>query len=795
MFKIPVKGYYCFNLFERGLFVCRKLAYLFFALGFCLTSSAATANIIRVSDNKPPPGGVPADQGRVDLLVAQECTVNLNFRNKEGHTRDATRIPVLNAPDLIIVSRDRDSGNYDDGDEPSQWNENYEADLSDRVVLSNECLAVVSQNEDDKVTACDFSLLASTEWEHPYPVNALTECYERAAAYIVSQLKFPKGYCFVYGASQGRLAYELRIRSNLHILGVESDSDKVDTGRAILDDLGIYGDRITLHKGLLDSLRYRDYASMLVVSDAIIETGTCPGSAAEMFRMVRPDGGIAVIGQPPGCPNVLSRSMLQDWLDADGLDYTITEDKNGLWAHIYRGPLLGAGEWTHMWGDIANTACSGDTRITDYFKVLWYGGPGPRILTDRHWRPAAPLYKRGRMVVPGDNQIICVDAYNGARLWSLVVPNSSRIAILRDAGWLALDDDHVYIAAGGDCLKVDFDNGQVLDAYHTPVAEKDWGYVGIDDDLLLGSIQRVGASRLAVDYYDKGRAGNQISRLDNQPTVVSEGLFCRDWNTGALLWTYDSSDGLRGNPFVIANPTICVGGDHVYFFESYAVDAVNAPDARVRPATFCRGTNEYLVKLNKNTGVLVWRRQYDLPFTNIIYLSYGNNVVLASGCTTQANFWYHLRAYHASDGSLVWEKDWDSGMGSSDKEHGKQDKHPMIVGDNVYLKFGSYNLQTGASIGFHFATTNCAGCSASATHFFSRNSGNPSIYSFTGSGTSNILSPAMRPGCYISIIPAGGIIMLPAYSAGCTCGYTLQTSIAWLPEGRSTANSGNGGGQ
>ena len=118
----------------------------------------------------------------------------------------------------------------------------------------------------------------------------------------------------------------------------------------------------------------------------------------------------------------------------------------------------------------------------------------------------------------------------------------------------------------------------------------------------------------------------------------------------------------------------------------------------------------------------------------------------------------------------------------------------MIVGDNVYLKYGSYNLQTGASIGFHFVTTNCAGCSASATHFFSRNSGNPSIYSFTGSGTNNILSPAMRPGCYISIIPAGGIIMLPAYSAGCTCGYTLQTSIAWLPEGRSTADSGNGGG-
>jgi outer membrane protein assembly factor BamB len=623
---------------------------------------------------------------------------------------------------------------------------------------------------------------------NPYPPDELTDCYERAAAYILGQAQFFTGRCLVYGAGQGRLACELRIRSALDLLGVESDPNQVNTGRALLDAGDIYGDRITLHAQSLDPLPYRDYAGLLVVSDTMIATGRCPGSAAEMFRMIRPDGGIAILGQPPGCPHVLQRSTLEQWLRAADLQYTIVEDSNGLWAHLRRGPLPGAGEWTHMWADPANTACSGDRRITDHVRVLWYGEPGPRVMTDRHWRPAAPLYQHGRLVIPGDNQILCLDAYNGARLWNLPVPASSRIAILRDAGWLALDDEHVYAAVGSDCLVADVRNGQVLHTYHTPDEGKDWGYLAVEGELLLGSTQARGASRLSVDYYDQGRAGNQISRLDNQPTVVSQGLFCRDRKTGALLWTYDRARGRDGQPFVIANPTITIEGDGVYFYESYTAGAVNQPNARVPPAIFCGGASEYLVRLDKNTGALVWRRQHDLPFTNIIYLSYHNNLLLASGCTTAANFWYHYRAYHASDGSPAWEKDWDSGMASSDKEHGKQDKHPMLIGDSVYLKFGSYDLQTGSSIGFRFDTTNCADCSACATHCFGRNNGNPVSYNFAQAGAGSVLSSAMRPGCYISIIPAGGIILLPAYSAGCTCGYTLQTSIAWQPVGPSAAD-------
>jgi len=630
-------------------------------------------------------------------------------------------------------------------------------------------------NNTGGVDISDFSIL-SNNWAYElYPVDAFTPLYEKAAEHILSQVESDKGYCLVFGAGEGRLAYELATHSSHNIIGVESSSAKVNAARSVLHKSGIYGDRITLQKGSLDSLKYRDYAAVLVVSDSIIESGVCTGSAAEMFRMVRPDGGVAIVGQPAGCPNVLSRMALESWLDSASLTYTITDDSNGLWAKVERGPLPGAGEWTHMWGDLGNTACSGDTRMKDAFNVLWFGEPGPGILIDRHWRPMAPLYKSGRFVIPGNNQIVCLDAYNGARLWDIKIPNSARIAILRDAGWLALGDDYLYAAVENACHKIIPDTGVIEETYYTQTADADWGYVAIDGDLLFGSRQKAGASRLAVSYYDGGKDGNQISRKDNQPTVVSTGLFCLDRLTGDQKWLYENSS-------VIANPTICIGDGHVYFFESIASAAVTDPDGQVAPTTFCSGDNEYLVKLNKNTGEVVWREQHNLPFANIIYLSYKNGIVLASGCTTGASkFRYHYRAINADDGVLAWQKDWDSTHNSSDKEHGGQDKHPLIVGDTVYLKFGSYNLQTGASIGFTYSSSNCAEFSASQTHLFGRNSGNPSIYSLSGSGGSSRLCSAMRPGCYISIIPAGGMIMLPAYSAGCTCGYTIQTSIGWLP--------------
>jgi hypothetical protein len=108
-------------------------------LGLCLATIAQAANIIWVSDNKTPTNNVPADQAWVDLLVAQGYTVDLSFRNKEARTLDAAEIDALNAADLIIVSRDTNSGDYaSDATEVTQWN-----GIKTPIILQ---IAIIAQN-------------------------------------------------------------------------------------------------------------------------------------------------------------------------------------------------------------------------------------------------------------------------------------------------------------------------------------------------------------------------------------------------------------------------------------------------------------------------------------------------------------------------------------------------------------------------------------------------------------------------------------------------------------------------
>ena len=354
----------------------------------------------------------------------------------------------------------------------------------------------------------------------------------------------------------------------------------------------LYGNRIVLHHGSLEKLRYSDYAAALVVSDTILSEGKCTGSASEMFRMVRPDGGVALIGQPPQCPKKLERGDLEQWLEAAGLTYSITEDDNGLWARVERGPLPGAGEWTKMWADLGNTACSRDERITDDWRVLWFGQPGPRILVERHARPMTDLYKNGKWIIPGAHRVTCVDAYNGARLWQVQVPDSSRVGTNSDTGWVTVTDDHVYVVARNKCMKLDADTGQLLDTFQNPTKNRDWGYVAVDGNLLFGSEQVADASII------RGVGGNhwRTSHGDDRPVVTSKSLFCVDARTGKEIWTYQADS-------VIANPTICISEDAVYFVESHAGrSSVGQRWARSARSIHATNQSEQLVKLDKATG-------------------------------------------------------------------------------------------------------------------------------------------------------------------------------------------------
>ncbi|GEM_PF-6262501 len=109
---------------SRKLFFVCSLVLL---LSQIIAPAAFGTTIVWVSDNKNPENldpttNGPRDQTWIDLLIDNGYMVDLSFANTEARDLDDAKIAALNAADLIIISRNTNSGDYDDGDEIQQWN-------------------------------------------------------------------------------------------------------------------------------------------------------------------------------------------------------------------------------------------------------------------------------------------------------------------------------------------------------------------------------------------------------------------------------------------------------------------------------------------------------------------------------------------------------------------------------------------------------------------------------------------------------------------------------------------------
>ena len=82
----------------------------------------------------------------------------------------------------------------------------------------------------------------------------------------------------------------------------------------------------------------------------------------------------------------------------------------------------------------------------------------------------------------------------------------------------------------------------------------------------------------------------------------------------------------------------------------------------------------------------------------------------------------------------------------------------------------------------------CGGFAASAATLFFRK-GPLSYFDIERRGATQPLVAGQRPNCWISFVPAGGIVLAPEGSAGCTCPYPIQGSVAMYPKAQDTHDS------
>jgi len=612
-------------------------------------------------------------------------------------------------------------------------------------------------------------ITAKTQANH-YPSDYLTELYAEAAKLIAERTGVTKGYCLVLDSGWGRLACELARRTDLKIVGVEKDLSQVTAARDAIDKAGLYG-RIAVHHK--ENLPYTKYFANLVISDQTLRTGKLPSSADKVFRMLRPYGGIVALALPS---NKFDLKKLKKWGQPLLADWKVHNTGEIVLAWAERKELEGAGEWTHTYAEPGNTTCSQDTIIKGDMAVQWFGRPGPRYMIDRHHRNVPPLFKDGRLFVPGDCVVFAIDAYNGTIEWKIDVPNSRRLGAFLDCGSMAVDGQFLYVAAEDKCYGFDVWTGRRRITYKMPQLissePREWGYVAYSGDVLFGSGRRQGASYTETSYEADDALWHRNMKL-----VVSDYLFAVQKGRRRELWKYKGG--------LILNTTITIGGGRIYFLETNSPKALADKLGRMPVKTLFDGGDHYLVALDARTGQFVFKEKIDVRnFEEPVYINYAKDIILLSGSRLlEGSVHYYYDAFDARSGKILWQANHKTEL-NIDGAHGEYNRHPTIIEDTVYAWPYTYNLNTGRKIeGWKFDRRGhgCGGVSASAQCLFWRG-GNPWMYDLGPNGGPHQLNKVSRPGCWINIIPAGGLVLIPESSSGCTCAFALQTSVAFVPK-------------
>lgn len=622
----------------------------------------------------------------------------------------------------------------------------------------------------------------------PYGQDKQSLLYAAAADAIVAHSGVDKGYCLVLGAGEGRLAWELAQRTELQVVGVEESAKHVAQARGKLDASGLYGVRLGMNHWKGDRLPYTTYMANLIVSDEALVSGRLSVPAKEVFRVLRPFGGVAMIGAPrlaDGPKPKLSRDDIERWAREGGVEVEWVDDATGLWAVIRRGPLENTGEWTQLYANPNHTACSMDP-IQGPLSVQWFGAPGPRDMIDRHHRPMSSLFKDGRIFIPANDMIMAVDAYNGFPLWTLEVPNSRRIGALKNSGQMLATKEFIYIATQDKVWAVDVENGARAFIIDAPLPSKeagDWGYINCMDDRLFGTGQVRGASFDQLDWDTC-----DLLEGDHRPVITSRCLFSVDRFSGKKKWVYEK--GAILNNGIVVDGSVGAKDGRIYFFECRNKDMIEDADGRIKLRDFF-GADTFLVALDLKSGHKAWERSVNLPFQHIAYLNGAHGTLLACGTHNRTDeVYYALAGFDMGTGKDIWTTEYRAldirgndftGPGGS---HGEQWQHPVIIGDTFYSRPFAFDLHTGqkkdyiARRGGH----GCGGLTGSAHYLYGRGD-NPRMYPLDVQSTDGIqITRVSRPGCWLNIIPAGGMILIPESSSGCTCAYPLQTSFGFIPE-------------
>ncbi|MDD4890345.1 MAG: malectin domain-containing carbohydrate-binding protein, partial [Phycisphaerae bacterium] len=620
------------------------------------------------------------------------------------------------------------------------------------------------------------------------PPNARAEA-------ILDRSNIRDGYCIVRGAGDGRLIAALAADSDLTIMAVDADAGKIQALRRRLDDAGLYGTRISLHVGDPLTFPFPPYLAALTVIEGDIAAD--PKALAAVFNAMRPYGGIAVLAGAGEQLGPIGSAVKQAGLSG------ARAEKYGNDVLLFRdGPPAGAADWTHQFGDAANTVCSKDELVKAPLGVLWFGNNSNADVLPRHGHGPSPQVVGGRMFIEGIDCLSARDIYTGRVLWKQTFDDLATFgtyydethkpdavdgkynqrhlpgANARGANFVAASDA-VYVALERACVKLDPATGRTVAQFELPPPGSGqrpatWGYVAVHEDLLIATLDMMTFPR-ELKALPNGNGGDDdedssvtpFYRYDNS---CSRRVVVMNRHTGKVLWSYDSELGLR-------HSAIAVGGGKLFCIDMLpgAMQDAMRREGGLLPA------GPTLIAMDVRTGKRLWSTQQHV-FGSWLGYSAEHDVLVQAGRKSRDMLWGEtgdwMIAYAGKDGRTLWNESF------------RYEGPVMLNGRTIITQGEAYDLLTGEPkmrphpltgepIRWQYGRKYGCNTVIASRNLLTFRSAAAGYYDLLGDGgTSNL--GGFKSGCTSNLIVAGGLLNAPDYTRTCSCSYQNQTSLAMI---------------
>jgi len=607
-------------------------------------------------------------------------------------------------------------------------------------------------------------------------------------AHMLKQNQDAEGYCLWLGARDGRLLREALRQSALQIIVVEPDAGKVAALREALDRAGLYGTRVSVLPGDLSSVLLPPYLASLVVVENLRRAGLdeTQDSIEQVYDLLRPYTGVAWVAADARQQVALCKHLANASLPGSHVD-----EMAGALVIKRTGPVPGAGDWTHQYGDVANTVCSQD-QLKLPLGILWFGEESSfGDVLPRHAHGPPEQVVQGRLFIEGIDSLSARDVYTGRTLWKRTLEELGNFEVYYDTSYkhdfrdLSYNQQHIpganargtnfvatadriYVIQQAECHVLSAETGQTEKVFALPrkdgSKEEGWGYIGIYQDYLIaGAGFAHYSSRLNRTGKDAVKWASFFDKIASRRLVVM------NRHTGRVLWTRDARHGFLHNAIVAGNARI------------FCLDAA-PPQVRRSAKQPDRDTEStgQLLALDIHTGRLVWSDN-DRAFGGWLSFSEPFDILLQAHRKSSDMLWEpgnRMAAFRGETGEPLWDKEIAHGGPC------------MLREGTIITQESAYSLLTGRQrtyehpltaeqVPWRYSRNHGCGTAVASRNLLTFRSAAAGYYDLaTDGGTGNF--GGFRSGCTSNLVVADGVLNAPDYTQTCTCSYQNQTSLAMI---------------